>query len=179
MDELKRGFGDKTVISVNICRAAEYALQARIHRVTDSEGVKLSEVQECKRKTWDDWELVSDALEHLGGTDHLLVSKCQERLDKFLDALNRIERELQGDENASVTVDDSVVESVRLPDNAAAVTNLPTIIYDSSQQAWYKQYAVAGNAVYRSQETGSEITIRHAEISGSGANTDAGYFYWY
>lgn len=56
---------------------------------------------------------------------------------------------------------------------------LPTIIYDDQNRAWYKQYMAGDSAVYQEKESGERVTIYSGEISGSGANTSAGYFHWY
>lgn len=56
--------------------------------------------------------------------------------------------------------------------------NMPSCIYDSSNNRWDKVYAYHNCAVYRNSELG-ETTITDCDISGRSASGSGGYYQWY
>lgn len=84
-----------------------------------------------------------------------------------------------GEDGGAAEALDRDTGSDAVSDASSEPARLPTIIYDDQNCAWYKQYMAGDAAVYQKKESGERVTIYSAEISGSGANTDAGYFHWY
>lgn len=61
---------------------------------------------------------------------------------------------------------------------ASGIGGLPTIIYDSNNDRWQCRYRSGDHAVYFHAD-GREVTLYHADVSGTSANTSAGSFHWY
>lgn len=60
----------------------------------------------------------------------------------------------------------------------SGAVSMPHIIYDSSNNRWQCVGRFGSESEYRSDD-GRTVRIYHADVSGSGANTSAGYFHWY
>ena len=55
---------------------------------------------------------------------------------------------------------------------------LPDTIYDERNNAWESLGVFGDHAEYQSND-GRRVSIYHANISGSNANTNAGNFHWW
>lgn len=59
------------------------------------------------------------------------------------------------------------------------LNRMPSIIYDSNNNEWRKQYSNGREVVYREKESGRLVTIYSGQVSANFAQTSAGSFHWY
>lgn len=74
--------------------------------------------------------------------------------------------------------EDGSTVSSSVQNTRSGAVSMPNIIYDSSNNRWQCVGRFGSESEYRSDD-GQTVRIYHADVSGSGANTSAGYFHWY
>lgn len=83
-----------------------------------------------------------------------------------------------GDDKGSSKSSSSGWDPIKEYNDNKNFSNMPSCIYDSSNNQWTKLYAYENCAIYKNDDFG-EVTIYHCDISSKYASGSGGSFHWY